>query len=66
MRYWQRFLDWITHRRISNLVISAVGEIRGPVRYVHRMRDQFVVMTDRDVYVVYEDEMSQWRARRSR
>jgi hypothetical protein len=53
--YWNQFLDWLTKRRISDFVVSAVGHLDGPVRAVHRLRDHYIVLTDREVYVVYED-----------
>jgi hypothetical protein len=53
--YWERFLDWLTGRRIADLVVSAVGELTGPVRHVYKMHDYFIVITDRDVYAVYYD-----------
>ena len=53
---WHRFLDWITRVRLGNFVMSAVGEIHGPVRHVGKLRDGFIVITDRDVYAVYYDD----------
>ncbi len=54
-KLWERFLDWLTGRRISDIFIHAIGQVHGPVRHVYRFRDQFIVMTDYDVYAVYFD-----------
>jgi hypothetical protein len=53
--YWDQFLDWLTRRRIRDFVINAVGHLDGPVRSVHRLRDCYIVLTDRELYCVYED-----------
>ena len=51
-RLWCRFLDWLTKRRIAYALIESIGYVDGPVRTVHKLHDQFIVLTDRNVYAV--------------
>lgn len=49
---WNKFLDWLTCRRLRNFTIQAVSHFDGKVQRIERHRDQWIVFTDYAIYSV--------------
>lgn len=53
---WLRFQRWAAGQLVRDFALTAVGHIDGPVRQIIPMRDYYIALTDRNVFMIYHDD----------